>query len=217
MAVYSPPQVYALARKHRFSPAGALGMVGVVATESGGRSDAVQPGGKGRGLVQIDLGQHPDITEAQAFDPDFAMEWAYNASGGNVAKLGAPLFYGPRDHPSVAAAAKTQALAANPEARDAATLLPAWQSMSILTDNPVANAGAAVGGALKGGVQDIGGFVVAVGKAALWVTNPHNWLRILEVVLGAALLLAGMWRLSPDTAGVIKSMTGKAAGALVVA
>jgi len=73
-------QQIALARKHGFTVAELPDVCAVVMTESGGKTDAVQKGGFGRGLVQIDLGQHPDVTEAQAFDPDFAMAFARRLS-----------------------------------------------------------------------------------------------------------------------------------------
>lgn len=213
MATYSPVQVYALARKHGGSPAWALGMVGVVATESGGVTDQVQPNGKGRGLVQIDLGEHPDVTEAQAFDPDFAMAWAYAHSHGDPSKLGAPLFYGPRDHPADASKARAEALAANPEARGSDSA-PAWQRIAdgighavdaVLPGSPVETA------------KDVAGLAANVAKAALWLASPRNWSRVVEVLIGVALVLGGLWRLSPATAGAIRSTATRAAELVAVA
>lgn len=212
MAVYSPPQVYALARSVGGSPAWALGMVGVVATESGGVTDRVQPNGKGRGLVQIDLGQHPDVTEAQAFDPVFAMRWALDHSKGDPARLGAPLFYGPRDHPEVASAAKATALRANPEAHEDGK--PAWQKLAdglgkavdfVVPGSPVAT------------VKTAADVVTTIAHGAAWVVNPHNQLRVVEVVVGGALVLFGMWKLSPQTAGTVKSIASTAVKAVAVA
>lgn len=43
--------------------------------ESGFRN-SVQPGGAGRGIFQIDLGQHPDVSFSQAMDPSFSANYA---------------------------------------------------------------------------------------------------------------------------------------------
>lgn len=220
MAVLSPPQVYALARRVGGSPAWSLAMVGVVATESGGVTDQVQPNGKGRGLVQIDLGQHPDVTEAQAFDPEWSMRWALAHTKGDPSKANAPLFYGPRDHPDTAQAARRQALESNPEAVGGDNR-SGWEQVAdgighILALDPLAAIRNEPGGP-GSAIADVGSFVVSVGKAGMWVGNPHNWLRVLEVLVGAALILAGMWRLSPGTAAGIKSVAKKATAAVALA
>lgn len=44
--------------------------------ETGFQNIAEHGGGKGRGYFQIDLGQHPGVTEAQAKDPYFAANFA---------------------------------------------------------------------------------------------------------------------------------------------
>lgn len=46
--------------------------------ETGLRNIPQHFGGLGRGYFQIDLGQHPDVTEQQAMDPNFAAEFAAN-------------------------------------------------------------------------------------------------------------------------------------------
>lgn len=212
MAVYSPPQVYALARKVGGSPAWALGMVGVVATESGGVTDRVQPNGKGRGLVQIDLGQHPEVTEAQAFDPEWSMRWAYEHTKGDPSKLGAPLFYGPRDHPADAAAAKAVALRANPEAHQDGR--PGWMK---LADGLGELVDKVVPGSPVQGVKSAADVVADIAHAAVWVASPHNQLRVVEVVMGGALVLFGLWKLAPDTAATVKSVAEKTAMAVAVA
>lgn len=46
--------------------------------ESGSTFDPTirQPDGLGRGIFQLDIGQHPDVTEDEAFDPHFAADYA---------------------------------------------------------------------------------------------------------------------------------------------
>jgi hypothetical protein len=103
-------QIIAKARLHAFTDAEMPDLCAVVMTESGGKTDAVQPNGEGRGLVQIDLSQHPDVTEAEAFDPDFALAFARVMSR-NPYGFGPPNWYGPTDHPEIAAKARADALA----------------------------------------------------------------------------------------------------------
>jgi hypothetical protein len=214
VAILSPTQVYSLARSRGFSPQDSVTIVGIAATESGGDTASVQAGGQGRGLIQIDLGQHPDVTEAQALDPVWSLDWLRRQGG-----PGKVTFYGPRDRPSVAAAARTDALRANPEAKAGGKSL--WET--IAGGLPNLAAGIATGGA----VTDVGGAVSAVrttadvldaiGRAAAWMANPRNWLRVIEVLIGVALVLAGLWHLSPGTAAAVKGAARKGATALAVA
>jgi hypothetical protein len=198
-------------------------MVGVVATESGGRSDAVQPNGMGRGLVQIDLGQHPEVTEAQAFDPVFAMTWALNASKGSPGLLTAPLFYGPRDRPADATAARREAMASNPEAASPAAIgTPSksnWQKLAdaIWATSPAGGLPKDPGGLPGASLGSIYDAVKAIPTAAAWAAKPHNWLRVVEVILGAALVLAGLWHLSPGLTAPVTGAAKKAAGLVAVA
>lgn len=48
----------------------------VAKQESGFIANRVQPDGLGRGMFQLDLGQHADVTEDEAFDPNFAADYA---------------------------------------------------------------------------------------------------------------------------------------------
>lgn len=206
MATLSPGQVYALARSKGFSPAGALGMVAVAATESGGRTDAAEPGGLGRGLVQIDLGQHPDVTEAQAFDPDFAMTWAYNASGkGDPDRLTAPLFYGPRDHPEDAAAAQREALASNPEENKDGLLDQITGLLGDAFQQTASPGGRGPLGAVTTGIdtlKSVAGFLAMVGRAVAWLATPRNLWRVAESILGLVLIFVGLAQLGGKSGAV---------------
>ena len=48
----------------------------VAKQESGFDPTIRQPDGLGRGMFQLDLGQHADVTEDEAFDPNFAADYA---------------------------------------------------------------------------------------------------------------------------------------------
>ncbi len=108
--VLTPDQFLSLIKSQGGTNEEAVALGGTAATESGFDTQAHQQSGLGRGLFQIDLGQHPKITEAQAKDPIFATQWTLKAirarvaSGKDVvAACGPTLFYGPRDRPKVAA------------------------------------------------------------------------------------------------------------------
>ena len=126
MPLLSLAQQIELGRKHGFTEAELPDWAAVIATESGGWTDRVQgrPGGDlrpvpgllGRGLVQIDLGQHPQVTEEEAFDPDFAAAFARKLSR-NKSGLGPTNWYGPGDQPAVADAARARARALLTEGR----------------------------------------------------------------------------------------------------
>lgn len=53
--------------------------IATIECESGGDSKAVGDGGLSHGLVQIYEPAHPDITRAQAEDPEFAIEFMAKA------------------------------------------------------------------------------------------------------------------------------------------
>lgn len=58
-------------------------MRNVIQCESSGNPNAVGDGGQSFGLVQIYLPAHPEVTRAEALDPEFAVEFlAQNLSEG---------------------------------------------------------------------------------------------------------------------------------------
>jgi RHS repeat-associated protein len=64
-----------------------LAAVGVRESGLPANPDVVQAGGSGRGLFQIDLGAHPGVTVAQAFDPGYSANYAANLLSTNRATL----------------------------------------------------------------------------------------------------------------------------------
>lgn len=71
-----------------------------------GFQNIAQPNGKGAGVFQIDLGQNPSVTSAQAFNVSFAANWAANYLASNMAILAAA-------HPNLTGDALLQATAAS--------------------------------------------------------------------------------------------------------
>lgn len=56
--------------------------------ESGGDPEAVSKTRKGYGIAQINLSAHPDVSQAEAFDPAFAIKWAARFFGQKLADAG---------------------------------------------------------------------------------------------------------------------------------
>lgn len=81
-----------------------LGAIGI--RESGFGGTLIQPDGLGRGIFQIDLGAHPNVTEAQALDPVFAAHYAAQLLATNYASLAAA-------HPNLNTSQLLQATAAS--------------------------------------------------------------------------------------------------------
>lgn len=74
--------------------------------ETGFRNIAESGSGFGRGIFQIDLGAHPNVTEAQAFDPTFAANFAARLLDTNMDTLAAA-------HPNLSPSQLLQATAAS--------------------------------------------------------------------------------------------------------
>jgi hypothetical protein len=66
-----------------------LAAVGVRESGLPANPDVVEAGGgKGRGLFQIDLGAHPGVTVAQAFDPNYSANYSANLLLTDLTQLG---------------------------------------------------------------------------------------------------------------------------------
>lgn len=196
-------EVYDLARRHGFGDGDAMAIVGIAATESDNNPGSIQRGGKGRGLIQIDLGQHPDVTEAQALDPDWSMEWLKRNGGPNKVT-----FYGPRDNPQKAQAAKQSVKSSgggggfNP--------LDPTSALNDLT-----------GGLLKDtsntiADQVVGPLISALGKLVAGLFPKGFATRGAYVVGGLALMIGGATLAFPKaTAPLVKAGKAAAAGAVL--
>jgi len=189
VATLTTAQVLALGRKHGFTDAELPELAAVAWTESRNKTDARQAGGMGRGLVQIDLGQHPNVTEAQAYDPDFAMAYARKL----YKERGWAPWYGPGNDRAGAAKARADARA-------------------VLAGGG-GDSGGPVGAVLdylnplKGGAPDLaaevgkaaGGFVADQLAGAVRSLLPWSLIRrVLMVLGGAGLVVVGATALGAD-------------------
>jgi soluble lytic murein transglycosylase-like protein len=64
-------------------------MLAAIGVRETGFLNIAQGDGQGRGIFQIDLGQHPNVTEAQAFNPTFAANFAARLLDTNMDRLAA--------------------------------------------------------------------------------------------------------------------------------
>jgi hypothetical protein len=81
-------------------------MLAAIGIRESGFRNVAQTNGEGRGIFQIDLGAHPNVTEAQAMDPPFAVQYAAQLLVSNHARLAA-------SHPNLNASQLLQATEAS--------------------------------------------------------------------------------------------------------
>lgn len=199
MPTLSVGQVLAYGRKYGFTDSELPDLYAVTTTESGNRTDARQPGGLGRGIVQIDLGEHPHVTEAEAMDPDFAFGFARQLSR-NAAGLGAPNWYGPRDRPKAAEQARSEARKLLQFEKDSG-------SKTILTDP--AGVARDVAGDVASGVAGAAENAVAAALRSLF--PPEFVRRVLMLLAGAGLVVVGAAALGFDVLAGPAKTAGKVA------
>jgi RHS repeat-associated protein len=82
-------------------------MLAAIGIRESGFNNIKQPNGDGRGIFQIDIGQHPDVAENQAMDPTFAASYAAKLLQTNYGILVSRFF------PNMDQAAMLQATAAS--------------------------------------------------------------------------------------------------------
>ena len=200
MATLTPGQLAGLAAGAGFSGAARVTAVAVALAESGGRTDAtnVNRAGTSResrdlGLWQINDRAHPWIKGQNWQDPAVNAAAAYRVykeAGGS---------FRPWVTYNSGASAKFQLQAAQGVQAPAQVDNAGWLDKL----NPLDELGAGVDAAADG--------VKLAASGAVWVSNPHNWLRVVYVVAGGALIVAGLQlTVSGRVAKVAAPLTGAA-------
>lgn len=163
--------------------------IAIALAESGGNTQAVgknSDGSRDRGLWQFNSRWHPEISDAEAFNPGTAAKAAYRvSSGGKSWSQWATYKSG---------AARRQL----PAAQTAATLAGTGR-VTVPVDSALF--GIPTPGDLTGVVKSVGSLASIVITAAKWVGNPHNWVRVLEVVAGGAVIVIGLHMLAQTGVG----------------
>lgn len=190
MAVLTVSDIYNRSRHAGWSPHDAYVFTAVVLGESGGNTEAHNPGGTGDGIVQINLKSHREVTLLQARSPDFAFPYAYNLWRTNGFKPW-EAYTGP-DGTGDDGSWKSYRDQVNKG------LTPA--QVNEIGQSVLDNSGNAVTQAIGDlpVVSDIGsianvlaGFLKALQAGVKWITNPHNWVRMAEIAVGAGLIWSG--------------------------
>jgi hypothetical protein len=174
-----------------FTAANLQTMVAVCLAESGGNTDAHNTRGEdSRGLGQINVapGANPDLANMNLFDGPTnlrACKTVHDRQGfkaWTMFKNGQFLLYMPR-----AGLAISRARGLTPAQVDALA--------GAVSRSPAGQAIGDVGKAV-GNVVDVGGAVQNLAnlsaKAGTFIVNPRNWIRIVYVGIGAALIVAAL-------------------------
>ena len=177
--------------------------------ESNMNPTAVQKGGKGRGLFQIDLGAHPDVTQAQAFDPKFSVDYMYQRYVQGVARTteqyGANIW---NVNPQLAA--EKSAFYAEAPAQDyyasqgnyrvSQAFSRASKEVQIGppvnvegTGGQIMDAVGAVGGAMYNGGKSVAGAVSNpldfLNRISKDISDPSFWIRVGFILLGFIMIV----------------------------
>lgn len=213
MTVLKPADIAVHAAAAGFTGDALVKAVAVALAESGGNTKAVGVNSdrwrsRDRGLWQINDHWHPEVTDAQAFDPNgcaraaFAISsrgtnwspWSTWKNGSAQAQLG-------RARLGVAAL-------------DGNTYQSNDSLGEALLNDPMGTLGQAV---KQSPVTAIAGSVLSFGA---WIGDSHNWFRVALVVGGAGSVVLGLNMLARSGAAgdgvkAVAQMPGKIAGAAV--
>jgi len=182
----SPAQLAGAARSAGFSGPALVTAVAVALAESGGRTDAVNTnrnGSRDLGLWQINDRAHPWITGQSWQDPKVNAAAAYRvyreASGSF--RPWVAFTSGSSSRFTLQAAQGAQAPADPPSGGG-----------GILSGLPVDLPGLPGVGDAVDAAKSAGNAVRLVASAGAWISNPHNWLRVAYVIVGGAMVVAGL-------------------------
>lgn len=243
MSTLSPAQVAAYALAAGFTGPRAVWATAVALAESGGRthatgvnSDAYRS--RDRGLWQINSHWHPEVTNAQAYDPATAARAAYTISHGGK-DWSAWSTYGngtAAANLGRAQVAVAQAKAAGYGSRKGqkgprsgvqtvGIHLPPLGPFGPFNGVPLPGGPLGpLGGLTQGGgnpLSNLGGNLATSGKAlgslavlgvhaGQWMSDPHNWLRVALVAGGSIGVLVALYLLADS--GAVGSTAQNAAG-----
>ncbi|MEV6478042.1 hypothetical protein [Streptomyces sp. NPDC051657] len=184
--------------------------VAVALAESGGRINATNTNTDShksidRGLWQINSYWHKEVSAAEAFNPPAAAAHTHRISkGGTVWREWATWNNGTAGAQMGRAALAAAKVVQNPDS----VVIDAqwWDPLDLVPE------GDGSGGEGLGGIGDALMFPVEIVKymgqlteltikAAGWMMNPANWLRVLEVLAGAGVVILGVKMLADSGVG----------------
>lgn len=216
MASLTLAQIGTVAKGAGFTGDGLIWSIAVAAAESGGNPAAVgrnTDGSRDRGLWQINSKWHPEVTDAAAFNPAQAAAAAYRISGGGKNfKPWATYTNGSAN--GWLSKATTAAAQVNGSAKKPAAPAPAPDGNGTSKVSGVAGGqppadllGGLIPGELIQQLQTIANSFASFGsigiKAAEWMATPRNWVRVMEVGGGLALVVIALLAMSKSGAGPV--------------
>lgn len=208
MTRLTPAQVAGYAARAGFTGAGLTRAVAVALAESGGNPRARSAPNHDkwhsvdRGLWQFNSHWHPEVSDAQAYDPAAAAAAAYR-----VSKRGTDWHeWSTWNNGAAAAMLPIAALGA----ASAHGIVPVSADDGGSPDDPWGglNGGKQLGGGGLGGLLDGATEPLDLAKSALtlalhagaWMADPHNWARVAMVVGGTGALIVGVYMLAQSGA-----------------
>lgn len=226
----SDAQVAAVCARAGFRDAALVKAVAVALAESGGDTQAVNINSdstrsRDRGLFQINSRWHPEVTDAQAFDPAANAAAAYRISAGGTNwsqwaawNNGAAALQLGRARIAVARAGQGGTLPVGdddggfipglPDGGDLLERIPGVPGVPGLPEGLAKGITAPIDGIRQG--------VLVLIKAGAWMADSHNWLRVAYVAGGTmgvliALGMIGRSGAAGDTASGVIDTAGDAA------
>jgi lysozyme-like protein len=173
----TPAQIAGYARQAGFQGPALVTATAVALAESGGRTDAVNVntnGSRDLGLWQLNDSAHPWVKSINWQDP------AANAQGAKRIYDEAKGSFRPWVAYTSGSSTRFNLQAAQAAGAPAA---PAENAGWLDKLNPLDDVADAASSAADG--------VKLAASAGVWLSNPHNWLRVVYVVAGGALIIAG--------------------------
>jgi hypothetical protein len=184
-------QIGAYANQAGFKGDGLVWSIAIALAESGGNTTARGHNSNGsvdRGLWQFNSHAHPEVSDAEADNPASAAAAAYRVSS-----------HGTNWHQWAtynSGAARKQL----PAAQTAATLAGTGRVTVPALDTEQALSVPGLGD-LTGITKSLASIASVVITVAKWVANPHNWVRIMEVVAGGTVIVIGLHMLAQSGVG----------------
>lgn len=219
MTKLSPAQVAAAARGAGFTGVRLQRAVAVALAESGGDPLAVGRNSdkwrsRDRGLWQINSHWHPEVSDAVAFSPSGAAAAAYKISNGGTSWSAWSTWHNGAAASQMgrAAIAVRQAKASGGTSGGTATAA-AWHwnlnpvpglpglEPSIPLGPGATNPLGSLGDSIKAPIDALKMLVALDVKAAAWMSDPHNWLRVAMVAGGAVGILLALDMIAESGAG----------------
>ncbi|MFJ8188081.1 hypothetical protein [Streptomyces sp. NPDC096105] len=183
--------------------------VAVALAESGGRINAVNKSGntppsRDRGLWQINDYWHKEVSDAEAFNPVQAAKHVYRISNGG--KSWSQWTTWTNGSAATQMGRATLAAAKVIQNPGAVHIDAEWWDPFGIVPSPedLAPGLGGLGDALMFPVELIkyaGQITEMAMKTAVWLMNPHNWLRVLEVAAGTGVVILGIKMLADSGVG----------------